>query len=273
MIKISGNIVTRDKIVAKYPPNSLERKIAEQLSSNQDVHNYDSLNQLEFDIKLRSNIVESARELDRSDLSFTTFRRSRCNRDYWQRTDEGGFLLKEHVKASDAIKDIFINTSKYGTECATAIVIIYYKALLNVLPEKLFNEMFPSIYLFDWQYLNRNLHVESYGGVTEFFPGDCQYFKNPDVNPATPEWQGENVINLGDGTYYGHGIGITSANGIIRELNRNRRRGATESAFLTDSVTRLNSKEIFDKYYNFSSTMRIKRCREIHRGYPNYLYY
>lgn len=84
---------------------------------------------------------------------------------------------------------------------------------------------------------------------------------------------GENVINLGNGTYYGHGIGITSANGIIRELNRNRRRGATESAFLTDSVTRLNSKEIFDKYYNFSSTMRIKRSREIHRGYPNYLYY
>lgn len=91
--------------------------------------------------------------------------------------------------------------------------------------------MFPSIYLFDWQYLNRNLHVESYGGVTEFFPGDCQYFKNPDVNPATPEWQGENVINLGNGTYYGHGIGITSANGIIRELNRNRRRSYRISFF------------------------------------------
>ncbi|APU58612.1 hypothetical protein [Clostridium botulinum] len=64
MIRISGNIVTRDKIVAEYPPNSLERKIAEQLSSSEDVYSYDSLNQLKFDIKLRVNIVGAARELE-----------------------------------------------------------------------------------------------------------------------------------------------------------------------------------------------------------------
>lgn len=270
---ISGNIVTRDKIVAEYPPNSLERKIVEQLTSSKDVYRYDSLNQLNFAIKLRANIVGAARELDGNDMSFTTFRESKCNTDYWQRTDEGGFLLKEGIKPSDAIKDIFINSSEYGTECATAIVIIYYRALVNILPEELFNEMFPSIYLLDWQYINENLYIEQYDNVTEFFPGDCQYFKNPDVNPATPEWQGENVINLGNGTYFGHGIGIKSANGIIRALNENRKRGATESAFLTDSATRLNSKQIFDKYDSFISTMQIKRCREIHRSYRNNIYY
>ncbi|MEW8993332.1 protein-glutamine gamma-glutamyltransferase [Clostridium sp.] len=273
MIIISGNIVTGDKIVAEYPPNSLERKIAEQLASSKDVYSYDSLNQLNFDIKLRVNIVRAARELDRSDMSFTTFRKSKCNVDYWRRTDEGGFLLKEDINPSDAIKDIFINSSEYGTECATAIVIIYYKALVNILPEELFNEMFPRIYLLDWQYISRNLYIEQYGNVTEFFPGDCQYFKNPDVNPATPEWQGENVINLGNGTYFGHGIGIESANGIIKALNENRKGGATESAFLTDYATRLNSKQIFDKYYSFISTMQIKRCREIHRSYGNNIYY
>jgi protein-glutamine gamma-glutamyltransferase len=273
MIIISGNIVTRDKIVAEYPPNSLERKIAAQLSSSEDVYSYDSLNQLKFDIKLRANIVRAARELDGNDMSFTTFRKSKCNTDYWQRTDEGGFLLKEDIKPSDAIKDIFINSSEYGTECGTAIVIIYYKALVDLLPEELFNEMFPIIYLLDWQYISRNLHIEQYDNVTEFFPGDCQYFKNPDVNPATPEWQGENVINLGNGTYFGHGIGIKSANGIIKALNKNRKRGATESAFLTDSATRLNSKQIFDKYYSFISTMQAERCREIHRSYRNNIYY
>ncbi len=270
---IPGNIVTRDKIVAEYPPNSLERKIAEQLASSKDVYSYDSLNQLNFGIKLRVNIVGAARELDGNDMSFTTFRKSKCNTDYWHRTDEGGFLLKEDIKPSDAIKDIFINSSEYGTECATAIVIIYYKALVDLLPEELFNEMFPSIYLLDWQYISRNLYIEQYGNVTEFFPGDCQYFKNPDVNPATPEWQGENVINLGNGTYFGHGIGIKSANGIIRALNKNRKRVATESAFLTDFATRLNSKQIFDKYYSFISTMQIERCREIHRSYRGNIYY
>lgn len=262
MITISGNIVTIDKIDAEYPPTSLERKIAEQLSSSKDVYIYDSLNQLKFDIELRLNIVGAARELDRSNVSFTTFRKSKCNTDYWQRTDEGGFLLKEYIKPSDAIKDIFINSSKYGTECATAIVIIYYKALLNILPEKLFNEMFPSIYLLNWHYISRNLYIEQYRDVTEFFPGDCQYFKNPDVNPATPEWQGENVINLGNTTYFGHGIGIKTADGIIKALNKNRKSGATESAFLLDSANRLNSKRIADKYYNFISTTQIERFRE-----------
>lgn len=266
MIIISGNIVTRDKIVAEYPPNSLERKIAEQLASSEDVYNYDSLNQLNFDIKLRVNIVEAARQLDESNMSFTTFRKSECNEKYWQRTKAGGFLLKEHVKPSDAIKDIFINGSKYGTECATAIVIIYYKALVNVLPEELFNKMFPIIYLLGWRYISRKLYIEEYINVTEFFPGDCQYFKNPDVNPATPQWKGENVINLGAGTYFGHGIGIEDANGIIEVLNDHRKRGATESAFLTDSATRLNSNQIFDKYYSFISTMQIERGREIHRS-------
>ncbi|MEW9095971.1 MAG: protein-glutamine gamma-glutamyltransferase [Clostridiaceae bacterium] len=274
MIIISGNIVTRDKIVAEYPPNSLERKIADQLASSKDVYRYDSLNQLNFDIELRVNIVRAARELNRSNMSFTTFRKSRCNTDYWERTDEGGFLLRKDVKPSDAIKDIFINGSKYGTECATAIVIIYYKALVNILPEKLFNEMYPSIYLLDWQYISRNLYMENYRNVTEFFPGDCQYFRNPDVNPATPEWQGENVINLGDGTYYGHGIGITTADGIIIALNMNRKRGATRSAFLLDFAVRLNAKQIANRYYNFIATMQMERYyRKIHRGYPNYLQY
>ncbi len=246
MIIISGNTVTKEKIAAAYPPNSLERKIAEQLASSEDVYSYDSLNQLDFDIKLRVNIVESARALDESNMSFTTFRDSECNAKYWQRTNEGGFLLKEHIKPSDAIKDIFINSSEYGTECATAIVIIYYKALVNVLPEELFNKMFPIIYLFGWIYISRNLYIEDYVNVTEFFPGDCQYFENPDVNPATPQWQGENVINLGDRTYFGHGIGITSASGIIEALNEQRKRGAKESAFLIDSAKRLNSNQIFN---------------------------
>lgn len=40
MIRISDNIVTIDEIISKYPPNSLERKIAEQLSLSKDVYRY-----------------------------------------------------------------------------------------------------------------------------------------------------------------------------------------------------------------------------------------
>ncbi len=57
----------------------------------------------------------------------------------------------------------------------------------------------------------------------DYLPGDCVYLKNPDHDLATPEWQGENAILLGNNLFYGHGIGITTAQGIIDELNSNRK--------------------------------------------------
>ena len=56
----------------------------------------------------------------------------------------------------------------------------------------------------------------------DYLPGDCRYFNNPDVDPLTPEWQGENAIDLSGGMYYGHGIGIKTADKIIEILNHNR---------------------------------------------------
>jgi protein-glutamine gamma-glutamyltransferase len=126
----------------------------------------------------------------------------------------------------------------YGTECATAIVIVYYLALVEVLPAELFDQLFSDIYLMDWKYLDKDLGVGTYYGVNDSLPGDCLYFKNPDVNPDTPEWQGENVIKLIGGYYYGHGIGIKTADEIIRELNRNRIRDSVNSAYLMDMIVK-----------------------------------
>ena len=42
-------------------------------------------------------------------------------------------------------------------------------------------------------------------------PGDVVYFNNPDFDPLTPQWRGENAVVLEDGTYFGHGIGIATA--------------------------------------------------------------
>jgi protein-glutamine gamma-glutamyltransferase len=258
MIKISGNIVSKDELIKDYPANSLETRIITRLSLSKDIYSYNSLNELKFDITLRINIVSAANELDKSNMIFKVFRKSKCNSHYWQRTLEGGFLLKKGVAPCSAIKDIFVNSSKYGTECATAIVIIYYKALLNILPEKLFNEMFENIHLLNWHYTNPNLYIEQFGDKKDFFPGDCKYFKNPDVNPLKPEWQGENVIYLGNGSYYGHGIGIKNGDDIINVLNNNRKTESKTSAFLLDSVTYLNSNHLCDKYYNYNSKSQMR---------------
>lgn len=247
MIKISGNIIEPKIILDQYPEDSVQRKIVEILSMSTETYLYRTLEQLKFEIDLRMNIIKASRELNDSDFAFKVFRKSTCNSDYWERTDEGGFLLRKDVKPSEAIKDIYKNSSKYGTECATAIVILYYKAVADIYPQELFDSMFSSIYLMDWQHIDNDLRVDYYANEKDYLPGDCRYFKNPDVNPVTPEWQGENTIDLGDGTYYGHGIGIRKAEGIIAALNKRRKDGATRDAYLINSATRPDFMYLADK--------------------------
>lgn len=253
MIKIGGNIVTQEVIAEAYKQNSMEKKIFDMIAASIREYEFKSLDLLKFELTLRTNIVKAARELYKSNMSFRTFRRSICNPNFWDRTNNGGFIVMDGVKPSDAIKDIFVNSGQYGTECATAIVIIYYRAVVNIYPEELFNKMFPKIQLMNWHY-DRDLGVDYYQSPGDFFPGDCRYFKNPDVNPETPQWQGENTIDLGNGQYYGHGLGIRTADEMIDGLNKRRKEGATVPATLLDSATRPDYKYLGNKFLNFVPT-------------------
>lgn len=253
MIKISNSNFDINSIIAQYKDNSIERYILNELSSSSQTYYYNSLEELKFELDLRKNIVDASIKLSMSKFRFRTFRKSICNPEYWERTKQGGFLLKEGVKASAAIDDIYKSSSKYGTECATAIVIVYYRGCLSSFREKIFDSTFKHIYLMDWQNTDENLSLDVITDVDVYLPGDCRYFKNPEVNPLTPEWQGENVIVLGNAKYYGHGIGIKTADEIIAALNKRRIIGATHSAYLLDSVTRPNFKQLADIYFNASS--------------------
>jgi len=249
MITISGTKITPDSMAYQYMSGSIPRKVLNILFTSSFAYKYTSQDQLRFELDLRAGIVNAAIELSKSKFAFRTFPKSFCNKDYWLRTNEGGFLVKDGIKPSDAVRDIYINSHMYGTECATAIVIIYYKALVDIFPEEQFNYLFANIYLIDWKHLDSDLGIRHYQSTSDVLPGDCLYFKNPDVNPITPEWQGENVIDLGNGTYYGHGVGIRDEEGIIEALNRQRKSGATQSAYLTSAVTRPSFKLLADNYY------------------------
>ncbi|MBD2871333.1 protein-glutamine gamma-glutamyltransferase [Paenibacillus arenilitoris] len=213
----------------------LERDILREKRRSPVVYRYPSLDALEFELKMRYHIVEAAKAMYASGVSFATFDESRSNERLWIRTANGGFQLRRGVLPSEGINDIFINGELYAFECAGAIIIMLYKAALDTLGDAEFNAHFQNLYLRDWQH-DRDLSLITTSNLDEAYAGDVLYFKNPDHDPETPEWQGENVVKLDDNLYFGHGIGIESGQDMIAALNRMRRPGSRVSAYLQDLV-------------------------------------
>ncbi len=236
MIMVSGVPLENSPLSGAYSENSVEGRLLAQMTQSVVSFRYDSLQLLKFELALRAATVDAARALNRSGMDFAVFHKSKCNPDYWDRGGNGGFHLKNGAIPADAIRDIFKHGRKYATECATAMVIVYYGALLGTYQEETFNKLFSSIYLMNWHELDPLLQeVGRPKEVAEILLGDRCYFRNPDVSPKTPELQGENVIVLPDGLYFGHGIGVVSAEQIIRVLNANRKEDATRMAYFVES--------------------------------------
>ena len=249
MLIIDNKPTQVSDLAVTFLEGSLDRYIVDTLSDSNEDYYYASLDELVFELRLRHEIIEASKQLQRSNMAFEVFRDSRANPDYWIRRENGGFQLKKDVKASEAVRDIYENGSLYGTECATAMQIVYLKALLEIFPEETFNKMFQNVYLMNWNSLNRYLRpTASMTRQPDYLPGDRRYFANPDVDPETPEWQGENTIDLGDGLYYGHGMGTHKADRIVRELNQNRKKNAAREAYLVQKAARPDFKRLFLLY-------------------------
>lgn len=212
-----------------------ERRMLLVKQNSRVVYRYPSEDALVFELKMRTHIVEAAKALYAGGANFATFARSRCNEWYWTRTENGGFLLNRGVRPSDGINDIFINGRLYGFECAGAIIIILYKAVLDTVGEAVFDAYFQNLFLRDWQ-SDRDLRLITTYNKYEVYPGDVLYFKNPDYDPETPEWQGENVVMVDDNLFFGHGIGIEWGQDIVAALNRMRWVGSIRSAYLQNLV-------------------------------------
>ncbi|WP_203363629.1 protein-glutamine gamma-glutamyltransferase [Bacillus sp. REN10] len=219
-----------------WPAGSVEYKIIQEMSKAPVVYAYSSINHLLFEVNMRKSIIKSARALNDSSARFAVFETSRANPRYWYVTPFGGFQQRQDVRPSDAILDIYKNSSRYAFECATAKVIVYYYAVLNVLGEPVFNQAFPSIHLYSW-HADPDLGLKA-RDLEHVLPGDVVYFKNAEFDPNQSQWRGENAVVLEDGTYYGHGLGIGTAEQIIAELNKKRKPGASQPAYLSKLVVR-----------------------------------
>lgn len=231
MIIVAGGIP-----VDTFGMTPLEREIVEQKNRSATSYHYESMESLRFELRLRAAIVDASVAMQKSDVVFRSFKKSFCSEAYWTRTENGAFQQKPFVGPSDAIRDIYVNGHLYGFECATAVIIVLYKAVLETIGTEAFDRLFADLYLYSWHH-DSDLRLITVYGKQEVFPGDIVYFKNPDVDPEMIQWQGENAVKLQAALYFGHGIGITNAEGIIAKLNRYRKPGSTESAYLLDEAT------------------------------------
>ncbi|MGG0051745.1 protein-glutamine gamma-glutamyltransferase [Bacillus atrophaeus] len=203
---------------------------------------YNSVAELIFELNIRKNIVASARALHQSGAKFATFVKTYGNKAFWRVSPEGALELKYKMPPSKAIRDIFENGTFYAFECATAIVVIYYMAVLKTIGDDRFDLNFQRITLYDWHYEKLPIYTEA---GRDFVIGDCLYFNNPDFNPQKAQWRGENVILLEKDLYFAHGLGILSGEKIIEKLNSFRKKDAVQSAYLLAQATRLDIPSLY----------------------------
>ncbi|MCQ6274196.1 protein-glutamine gamma-glutamyltransferase [Bacillus sp. V3B] len=217
--------------------NGLQRDIYLALERSSSLYQYDTVHQLLFEIVLRGNIIKAAKMLHESQATFAPFTTSRFNPLKWRKT-KYGYLQNPNVLPSEAIRDVFQNSREYAFECTTAIVLIFYKAVLDSISITHFNTLFQDLLVWDWKH-DQDLGIIAERG-RDFIPGDVVYFANPEYDH--PVWSGENAVYLGKGLYFGHGIGIKTAEGMVNDLNTLRKKDATISAYLISQHTRLNVK-------------------------------
>lgn len=210
--------------------------IVKQMADYTTKYEFESIDQLKFELLFRINTLKAAMELNGSKAKFTTFQYAFCNPKYWYRLSNGGFLLKNGVLPSIAILDILKNGRFYAFECSTAIAIVLYLSTLYSIGPKLFDRFFDRLYLMDWQF-DEDLPIYQKQS-NDFLQGDVLHFNNPEFDPKQPHWRAENVVFFGDDRYYGHGIGIKSAETIIGFLNTKRKPKATKTAYLMSQITR-----------------------------------
>lgn len=236
MIQVAGRPFSLDSTIDF---GRVERVIIQQMLDSPEWFSYPSMNELRFEINIRKNIMESAKEMNTSQVTFTIFENARCNPTYWTLTNAGGFLLKPGVRPSDAILDIYRNGSLYAFECATAIIIIYYQVILKSIGKRRFDSIFfQNLYLYSW-HTDPNLELHVFYS-NRFLPGDVVYFNNPDFNPNMSWYRGLNAVALSDGTFFGHGFGIMTAEQIIEFLNSQRFPGSLQPAYLSNLITRIS---------------------------------
>ena len=170
-----------------------------------------------------------------------------------------GITLKSGINPANAIENLFAVQpagDEFGAECFGALQMVWYKAILETFEEcdaangrSRFNTKFATIKIEGTS--STYPPYVSYQTYPEYIFGDWRYVSNPDFDPATPQWQGENAIQMtnsdaDNANFYGHPIGVETLANIKAFLDAHRRAGATQNASLDDDAKRLKTLKLME---------------------------
>lgn len=204
-------------------------------------------------VRIGAAMTSACEDMGRARHAFALLDDQSFSRTHWQQEGGGTFHVRDGVRPSQALRDVFAHPDAYRFECATALVLVHYKAMLELVGDDDFDRMCPRLRVGPWETDEAFVrHTRSEGDSAveaseerrrHFRAGDYGYIKNWDVSEkgARAGWQGENVIALGDGRFYGHPFGVTTEDSIVQHLNTHRVEGAARPAGLLDLRMELGS--------------------------------
>jgi hypothetical protein len=171
---------------------------------------------------------------------------------YWEGTLQPGFYqVRQYVRGSDAVNDIFENPKQYRFGDSYATTIVYLKAMLDLLGPTDFDRVVPSLTIGPFSltpFVTQMAEVTGNTGQnadaqlrSELRAGDESYFLNPSASDDAKKARSDEqyAIYLGDGKWYAHPFGITTEEAILEYLNRSSDSEADQLARMTRMKTRM----------------------------------
>jgi protein-glutamine gamma-glutamyltransferase len=234
------------------------------------------------DVAFRLKVIDAARALATSGAEFSPGSDTDAvNPALWSLSYGGKMTVRKFPKDGSAgsparaLRDIFDNGQMYGFECATAMMVIYHKAILDTVGEEAFDAMFSeprSLAFFRWSIKDADYVAAERmtDGEPGWMPGTHYYYRNPDASDENSAFRGENVIYLGsekgERMFYAHGVVgkegtyLVSEKDLVRSLRMLRKRGAKTEPFREKFSYRIDAPTIEKRAHAALAQKRSRRA-------------
>lgn len=134
---VIGRSIVHPYITNEYEPFAAEKQqILSIMAGNQEIYSFRTSDELSFDLNLRVNIITSALELFQSGFQFRTFQQSFATLNIGKNVSWRIRAPSKHTPFHCHTR-YFQNGKLYGTECATAMIIIFTKLYYHCMRKKL----------------------------------------------------------------------------------------------------------------------------------------